>query len=423
MQGVFANRNSKRDFVLNEIQARSSGGANVFAAVAFFTEANVIDDLVAKGCAVKLVVRLGFPTNPAALERVMAHTQVQTRFFTGHSFHPKLYIFGAERALVGSANLTRSAILTNQEVVVSIDESDERFAELAQIFQGYWDEAETLTPDSDAFKEYKKAYAKFLIHENAADKLGKELLAKLGDTSPSNIARDKPKTNPKSLFTSDFRKTYQEGVAAFNIVRAVYEASGYRKVSSMPVRLEIDSFISFVRERKATGEAWRTAPTRNATEQAPFIASLIAEWRDTPWHHYEQVIVPERYPRFLRVFATAESLASASDDELFDALCTLHSFHDRFRFFDGGMPKWRTEFAAANDPKRTRESLSYLAFGQGDVVDRMANAIYDPRYKLNEFGRANVQELIGWRAREDLPIINGRTTKVLQYFGSRVRQL
>jgi hypothetical protein len=53
----------------------------------------------------------------------------------------------------------------------------------------------------------------------------------------------------------------------------------------------------------------------------------------------------------------------------------------------------------------------------------MANSIFDSKYKLNEFGQANVQELVGWCNREDLPIINGRTTKVLRYFGSKVRQL
>ena len=67
--------------------------------------------------------------------------------------------------------------------------------------------------------------------------------------------------------------------------------------------------------------------------------------------------------------------------------------------------------------------MAYLVYGHGDIVERMANAIYGPRYKLNEFGQANVQELVGWCNREELPIINGRTTKVLRYFGSKVRQL
>jgi hypothetical protein len=52
-----------------------------------------------------------------------------------------------------------------------------------------------------------------------------------------------------------------------------------------------------------------------------------------------------------------------------------------------------------------------------------------PRYfdqhfnKLEQFGTANVQELVGWDNKEDFPVINGRTTKVLRYFGLDVRQM
>ena len=114
---------------------------------------------------------------------------------------------------------------------------------------------------------------------------------------------------------------------------------------------------------------------------------------------------------------------AATDDELFDALSTLHSFYDRFRFYLGGLPTWKKTFLLANDPKRVRETLVYLLFGRDSIENRMSSAIYDSRYKLNAFGQANVQELIGWCNREELPIINGRTTKVLRYFGSDVRQL
>ncbi len=45
-----------------------------------------------------------------------------------------------------------------------------------------------------------------------------------------------------------------------------------------------------------------------------------------------------------------------------------------------------------------------------------------PRVRA-EFGQSNVQELIGWRNKEGLPVINGRTTKLLRFFGSKVRQI
>ena len=421
--GLYANRNAHRDFVASAIEHLAGDGCNVYIAVAFFTEAAIVEELLTKGCRTRLVVRLGFPTSPDALARLMKAEGVEIRYFTGHSFHPKIYIFGNKAALVGSANLTRSAILTNQEVVVAITAEDPRLTELSVLFGDYWGEARVL--DAEALNIYKQLYQRYAPLDSAVDKLGEELLTKLGTSQPSNIYRDKVKASRESLFLEDFRKTYQECVAAFNIVRKAYEATGFRKVAAdqIPLRLEIDSFISFVRERKAGGDDWLSTPLRSAAEQSRFIADLVDEWRATPWPHFEERIVHDNYPRLLRTFGSEDAVMRASDDELFDALSTLHSFYDRFRFYLGGLPAWRTEFRSANVPKRVRETLAYLVFGTGSIEGRMANVIYDSRYKLNAFGQANVQELIGWVNQSELPIINSRTTKILRYFGSDVRQL
>jgi HKD family nuclease len=420
---VFANRTEKKDFIVNEIERLSVPDQDVYIAVAFFTEAGVVKRLIEKGCRVQMVVRLGFPTSPRALEEVMALPNLQLRVYTARTFHPKLYIFGDEVALVGSANLTHAAVWSNQEVVVRVDAEDDRFTELAAVFDDYWDGAEV--PTQAQLKLYKELYLNFSKHEDAADALARDVAEKLGNTAPTNINRGEKKRGKKSLFLSHFRKTYQEGVAAFDVVRKVYKASGYRKAdeADIPLRLEIDSFISFVREKVATGESWESAPLRTPAEQEPLIRELIERWKATSWPHFEDKIVGENYPRLKHVFASRESIMAADDGELFDGLATLHSFHDRFRFFDGGLPSWKKVFPTYNDPKRTRETLAYLVFGEGDIVERMANVVFDPRYKLEEFGKANVQELVGWCNREELPIINSRTTKVLRFFGSKVVQV
>jgi hypothetical protein len=420
MQRVFANRNRLGDFIVNQMDWSD---CDVYIASAFFTNAEVVEGLLQNGCRVWMVVRLGFPTSPEAIERVIKNPNLQLRVYTGHSFHPKLYIFGDKAALVGSANLTRTALTTNQEVMVAIDPTDDRFIELMDIFEEYWEDAEV--PSEDQLTTYKALYKDFLKHSGAIDRLGREILERLGETSPKNITRVRPPISKRSMFVSNFRRTYQECVSAFDIVRRAYTESGYRKVSEqkIPLRLEIDSFISFVRDKHASGESWQSAPSRSPSQQEKFIKELIDVWRHTPWPHFERAIVQENYPRLKRVFASSETILAANDSDLFDALTTLHSFHDRFRFFDGGLPTWKRVFPSANDPIRTRTTLTYLVHGKGDLEERMANAIYSPEYKLNEFGRANVQELVGWLNREERPVINGRTTKVLRYFGSKVRQL
>lgn len=422
MDGVFANRTAQRDFLINELQRRGGEARAVFIAVAFFTEADLVLRLLDSGCQVRLVVRLGFPTSPVALEKVMRHANAQVRVFTARSFHPKLYIFGDEIALVGSANLTHAAVTTNQEVTVSIDAGDARFTELTAIFQDYWDQADV--PTDEMLRIYKQLYQQYKQLEDAVDKQAHDVADRLGNTAPANVNRGRKALARDSLFESEFRRTYQECVAAFNLVRRVYERSGYRKVSeaSIPLRLEIDSFMSFVRQRIATGESWLSPPLRTPKEQEPIIAELIERWRETPWPYFEETIVGDTYPALQRVFSSADAVMAADDDALFNALSTLHSFGDRQRFFEGGRPTWRNAFVAANDPQRARESLAQLVFGPGDVVKRMARMIYGAQ-KLNEFGPANVQELIGWCNREELPILNSRTTKMLRFFGSEVRQL
>jgi HKD family nuclease len=423
VNGLYTNRNAHRDFVENALNRLAGSSRNVFIAVAFLTEKDVVDELVARGCHVRLIVRLGFPTNPEALLKVIKNSSVETRFFTDSSFHPKLYIFEDEEALVGSANLTKAGIRTNQEVVVSIPGGDERFIELATLFSDYWQDASVLT--EEILKKYKEHYAQYSKIGADISDLDSSVKRDIGHVVFHNIDRGKRKLSKENVFLESYRKTFQECVTAFNKIRVLYESSHRRKINEnqIPLRLEIDAFFSFVRETYAPGEnTWLDTPIGWGEDQKALVEKCLHGWFNTLSPHLEEV-VNVKYPRLTRVFSTANSVMTSSDDELFEALLAVYSFHDRLRFFPGGLKTLREQFFARNDGKQIRESLSYLVFGVGDVTERMANLIFQPKYKLNEFGQANVQELIGWSNKEDYPVINGRTTKILRYFGFDVRQL
>jgi PLD-like domain len=421
--GLYANRNSRGDFVINALQRLTDKPCNVYAAVAFFTDASVIEDFIARGCAVRLIVRLGYPTSADALERLISNSGVQIRYFTDHAFHPKLYIFGDSAALVGSANLTRSAIVSNQEVVVKIDSSDVRMNELAGLFGEYWSQARVLT--TETIKTYQVICARFRQLQVEQSKLDQEVLAKLGKVVAGDINKDATKDSAENIFLEAYRKSYQESVSAFNLIRSIYERVGQRKIAeaTIPLRLEIDSFISFVREQHASADKWMEAPLRSGAEQESYIEVLIREWIATTWPYFTETVVQNNYPRLLAVVARPETIMAASDSALFEALCSVHAFNERLRFFLGGLPSWKVAFQKANDPKRTRESLVYLLHGPGSVEERLANVIYGSKHKLNEFGQSSAQELIGWYNKEDLPVVNGRTTKVLRYLGFDIRQI
>lgn len=421
MEGLYTNQTVLRDYVKNGILAYSDV-LNIYIAVAFFTESSVVEDIAANGSHIRLIVRLGFPTNPHALKKLLSNPRIEIRFFSNPSFHPKLYIFGDQTALVGSANLTGAAINANQEIVVSVDSTDERFTELAVLFSNYWNEASVLT--EEIIKDYEKIYSKSQKAAKEIEDGNTEVIKKLGDIVFSNIKRGTKKKSKENIFIESYRKTYQESLSAFKYIRNVYESMGKRKIDeeTIPLRLEIDSFFSFVRDHHATHETWRETPIGWTDERERLLRDLIDEWLITDWPHFEKTIAEENYPLIKRIFKSPESINNASMEEIIDALIVLHSFHDRLRFFGGGLETLKKVFAKENSLETVKASLSYLLFGEENIIKRMSDLIYSD-FKLNEFGQSNVQELIGWINNEDLPVINGRTTKVLRYFGFDVRQL
>lgn len=423
MEGLWTNRNSLSDFVQNGLQYYQSSVSEVYVAVAFFTEDQVVNDIISSGCHVRMIVRLGFPTRPAALRALINNNNIEIRYYSDSSFHPKLYIFGDKAALLGSANLTRSALLTNQEIVVSIESDDSRFDELTSLFFDYWNESQVLT--IDVLDAYELIYSKYGKAINDLSRIDDEIQSKIGKTVYPNINRGIAKKSKKNIFLDDYRRTYQETAAAFEQIKKVYESVGRRKNENktIPLRLEIDSFFGFLRDVHATHEIWRDQPLGWNGDRKRLLLFHINEWLEEDRPHFDKIICQENYPLITRVFKSPQKINDADYDEIVRALVVLHSFHDRLRFYPGGLNTLIESFKNNNNLNRVKESLSYLLFGKKDIINRMADLIYDETYKLNAFGKANVQELVGWINKEELPVINGRTTKILRYYGFNVRQL
>ena len=422
MQDLFTNRNSKKDFIQNAISLNAQEGMDIFIATAFYTNSEAIQMLEDQNCNIRIVVRLGFPTAPAALERLLKSSNVEARFFTGKSFHPKIYIFGDKYVLVGSANLTRTALTSNQEVAVGLEANDPRFLEITQLFFEYWEESKVL--DQDAVTSYKKIYNR---HRNASkiiNDIDISIKKEIGDFTFSNIDRGKKKHRKQDIFLDTYKKSFQESVSAFNKIQEIYKQYG-RKVSedTIPLRLEIDSFFSFVRDKHATHETWKETPYGWTEIQKKQLDALVKEWMITDWKHFEDDIVNHNYPLIKKVFNNSETIKASTNEELVEALVVLHSFHDRLRFYKGGLDTLKSNFLAGNNIEHVKNCFIHLLYGKGNIVKRISDLLYDPEYNINLFGQANIQELVGWLNRDELPVINGRTTKILRYFGFRVKQL
>ena len=421
--GLFTNHSSRRDFVMNELLDAGRTVADIFIATAFFTEFEVLEQLATAKVTIRLIVRLGFPTNPDALAKALRLKNLQLRYFSDPSFHPKLYIFGNSKALVGSANLTRAALLSNQEVAVTIDADDERFAELAGVFAEYWSAAKVLTEDE--LLAYTRLYRVHCGLLKELEDLDHQVHQQIGRHAFPNIQRGLPAQNRENIFLDGYRRAYQSCIDAYRTIQEAYIALGRRKFppEHYPLRLEINLFINFVRDVHAGGESWQKTPLGWNDLRATQVQNQLNEWIERELTKFETHTVFDSYPKLNKLFSNRKHLLQASDDELVEGLRTVTSFDERLRFFDGGWPALREAFLQSNQPRRIRESLAYLIFGPGDPIGRMGALIFDPTYKLAEFGQANVQELIGWINPEELPVINGRTTKILRYFGFEVQQL
>src|SRR6185369_16932338 len=221
--GLYTNRSYRCDFVRDAIIRYAEDVDSIFAAVAFFTESNLIKELLI-GKRIRLIVRLGFPTSPYALAELMNKSSIEIRYFTDRSFHSKIYIFGDHVALVGSANLTRSAVLTNQEVVVAIPSDDIRFLELTELFSEYWGDAKVLTKDE--LDKYSLNYHKFAQLQKGIEDFDNDVIDRIGNVVAKNINRGTKKESQENIFLDSYQKTYQEAISAFNIIRSVYESVG-----------------------------------------------------------------------------------------------------------------------------------------------------------------------------------------------------
>lgn len=420
---MFTNSNKRKDFLYDAIRAGASSPCSIYIASAFFTEDKIIEKFSNNECTVKIIVRLGYPTSAQALERCLSMKNIQIRFFTSSTFHPKLYIFGESYAIVGSANFTHNGLTTNQEVSVKIDQADDRLVELKLLFADYWAQAKVLTKEHlEHYKIILKRNKKITSKEDLVED---EIRKSIGEVIFQNITRDKQKESSENIFIEDYRKRYQEYLSVFKTIESVFKLYGKRKFSDtvIPLRLEIDSFLSFVRDKHTKGDSWSESPLLNPTEQKQKIKDYIDEWISTRYDYFEEKIVHENYPLIKNAFKDEQTFENLSIDNIIDALTVIHSFHDRLRFFQGGLDTLLTEFKNKNDHDKIKLSLSYLVFGNEETEIRMANLIYNPKYKLAVFGTANVQELIGWVNSDGLPIVNGRTTKVMRFLGFDVPQL
>lgn len=275
--GLYTNSNDRSDFTHSAFATLGAKVSSIYAAVAFVTHPDPLLVAARRGCRVRIIVGLRYPTHPRALEELMNQEGISVRYVSGHSFHPKLYLFVDEAALVGSSNLTESALLTNQEVNVVLSAEDPRYEELVELFLSYWDQVEVL--NEDRLKEYRRTYNLHSKARSAIEEFNRACDG-IGNSTIANVTRHKGRTKSSSeLYLHDYRQTYQEFQEAFRTVRRLYEEVGRRRYDEgeLPLRIEIDNFLSWIREKHAIGESYLDPPHRAPDERDAHVRSLVVQ--------------------------------------------------------------------------------------------------------------------------------------------------
>jgi len=397
----------------------SRGVDSLYLACPFFSEDTPLNELLDMGLSLRLIIRLGPMTSPLALHNLINKENIHIRYFTSPYFHSKIYIFGDRVALIGSANLTQSGIQSNREICVSIDSEDERFQRLLSLYQSYWNQAEVL--NSHRLEQFRKIREKCRANKETFE-FEQSVLKQFGDVAPDEgIQVGRKKSSKDKVFLESYRRTYQEFLSAYRDVEGIYKGFNRRQQSeeSVPLRIEIDQFLSFIRKEYATGDTYNQQPLRHGQDRHELVRSRIEEWFGRRWDYLDDIIV-HNYPRIMNRFGNVASVQTASMDGILEALEVCHSFHDRFRFYPGGMETMRKEFSSDNNLEQVRRVFIYLLHGRDDFITRMGNCIFDDEYSLHHIGRSVVQELLGWVNKENIPVCNGRTVKALRYLGYNV---
>jgi hypothetical protein len=388
--------------------AQAQPGTEIKIASAFFTSFEILEKMAAKETEIKMIVRLNFGTNPVELKKALALKNVSIRIFTSNHFHPKFYIFGSRVAYLGSSNFTNSGLMDNQEVNIEIDEDDPVFSELEDVFFEYWNSAHPLE-----MKEVDQ-FAK-IVKDLPKPNPSYDIKRLIGDFDYNNAGRENGQKGGSSSFVESFKREYQVFLKKHAELEEIYISVGLRRFPSVPLRIEIDRFIWWVRETYASDEAVRNSQIKTISQLREFVPQFIQEFYSFESEFLESSTEP-RYKILNEVFASKKTIMATQIEDIADSLRYVFSFHD---YCDRYLQGWKNgiqDFITTNTEIGIKESFSYLLHGDDPYQERIYRC-FKGEYKLKNFGKNSCTELYGLVNNENIPILNSRTRNSMEWLG------
>lgn len=242
------------------------------------------------------------------------------------------------------------------------------------------------------------------------------LWASVGTYEYNNVGRTEISGNQREKYVSNFRKSYQRYISRFNILKDIYESTKVRRYSNVPLRIEVDRFLWWIREVYASGENYRGVPERDIDSIKREIIPYIKEFENVK-NDYLDTSASTRFFSVSNGFKSKEMIEKMSFDEIFDILAEVYAFHDSLRFYAGGLAILKETFKNENELDKIKNTIIYLLFGKKEYEERIFDCLYDEHYKLKGFGEHCLKELYGLVNSNEIPICNGRTLKSMEWLG------
>jgi hypothetical protein len=298
------------------------------------------------------------------------------------------------------------------ELNIEIEKENPIFDDIKSEFYYEWQNAGVLTKEK--VLEFKEIY-----DQNKGRLLDSQRLffSKMGEILTPNITNDNKKDISKEII-ENFRKKYQLYISAVNKLINIYTSvSDKRKYSERePIRMEIDRFLSWIKDSQYVGEGYKDRPILNEKQIIAEVIPLKSEFINFTGNKYYDN-TEEYFLKLNENLGSEEKIKNQTINNLLDSLLLINAFHDQLRFYEGGLALMEKEFLSKNNHDKIRKTLSYVLFGKGDYVNRIFNSIYDPKYKLQVFGENSIKELFGNINSENIPTCNGRMQRSMQWLG------
>lgn len=372
-------------------------------------------------------------------------------------FHSKLIWFHGYGVYIGSHNLTENAMYYNVETGIFIPEdelTEEYKIEIEMYFSFLRDNSIPATiEDAELMEKYIEESKienerRRLIKQNL-DNLFEEKFAHLFILKPGvqdgENDKEKKSNKKKLLFLQEWRETQKYLGIIHEKIRNIKQPSWVDPTADISIIIDQilhAYYYSYLLKRKDEGlkssELVNIEYEKNKFDPDGAIQQAIKWWKTLSTPPSNENVHINEWNKSNKVILSNLRNRDLTKEELITVFNQNHAARNHARQMknsDFGLP---SDFKASMEERvdyyvewilkqRTsngltiQETMKYLLFEDTiNLEERVYNTIYNPKYRIEHFGRSIVGELVGWGRPEITHLRNNRVNKGLRVLGFNV---